>query len=91
MRTSLTEMAQIESYLQGKLGIAATLLFEARMLLEPSLSASVQLQKNISEVVTLYGRKQLRKEIQIIDDKLFEAADKIDFRREIDQIFNKNQ
>jgi hypothetical protein len=91
MRTSLSEIAQIESYLQGKLGIAGTLLFEARMLLEPSLSASVKLQKIISEVVTLYGRKQLRKEIQMIDSKLFQAADKTAFSREINQIFNKDQ
>jgi hypothetical protein len=89
MRTSLTEIAQIESYLQGKLGIAATLLFEARMLLEPSLSASVKLQKTISETVLLHGRNQLRKELAAIDHKLFTAGDKAAFRTEINQIFHK--
>ncbi|WOK09544.1 hypothetical protein RT717_12935 [Imperialibacter roseus] len=91
MRTSLTEIAQIESYLQGKLGIAATLLFEVRMLLEPSLSASVKLQKIISETVLLHGRNQLRKELTAIDHKLFTAADKRAFRTEIDQIFNQDK
>ncbi|MEQ8809215.1 MAG: hypothetical protein RIE59_09130 [Imperialibacter sp.] len=91
MRTSLTEIAQTERYLQGKLGIAAKLLFEARMLLNPPLIASVKLQKTISEVIFLHGRKQLRQEIVAIDHKLFTAANKAAFRAEIDQIFNQDK
>jgi hypothetical protein len=91
MRTSLTEIAQIESYLQGKLGIAATLLFEVRMLLEPSFSASVKLQAIISEAILLHGRKQLRKELAAIDHKLFTSTNKAAFSREINQIFNQDK
>jgi hypothetical protein len=87
MRTSLTDIARIESYLQGKLGIAATLLFEARMILDPSLSASVKCQQTAEAIVLLHGRNELRKQIRAKEQQLFNPREPSKFRKEIDQIF----
>jgi len=86
MRTSLHEIRQIESFLFGKM--RHPLVFQAKMIVDPALSRKVQLQRKIYSLVKMYGRQQLKSELEGIHQRLLNDPVDAGFQRKISQIFN---
>lgn len=87
MRTSLNNIAQIEAHLLNKLHPGDTLLFDARLLLDTELQASVSAQKQVYTLVQQYGRRQLKQEIEAIHQQLFTQPEHLSFKQKIARIF----
>lgn len=90
MRTSLNEIAQIESWVTGRLQPSEKLLFEARLLVSPALRDQLKLQQAIHQVVRLFARKQLKQELRAVQNNMFRQAGKSAFQQEVNQIFKKH-
>lgn len=90
MRTSLNEIAQIESWITAKLQPSEKLLFEARLLVSPALRDHVKLQQAIHQVVRLFARKQLKQELRAVQKSMFNQPGNTAFQQEVNQIFKKH-
>jgi hypothetical protein len=86
---TLTEVRHIEKYLLGELGPASRLVFEARLLIDPALRLQVNCQRKLQSIVTHYGRRTLKFEVERLHRELFSDGGKEKFQREIYQIFTK--
>ena len=89
MRTSLIETEQIEAHLLQLSNPGDALVFEARLLLEPELSEKLHWQKEAYHMVKLYGRDQLKKEIETVHRELFTQPEHRSFSQKIRQLFSK--
>jgi hypothetical protein len=87
MRTSLIETEQIEAHLLQLSDPGDSLVFEARLLLEPGLLEKLQWQKETYHIVRIYGRDQLKKEIEAVRQKLFTQPEHINFSQKIRRLF----
>ena len=66
-----------------------SLVFEARLLLEPGLHEKMHWQKETYRMVKLYGRDQLKKEIEAVHQQLFTQPEHRSFSQKIRQLFSK--
>lgn len=89
MKTSLTEMQQIEKYLYGTADDQDTAVLEVRLLLEPGLKQKLQWQSLTYQLIRSYGRKKLKAEIEAAHHKLFSQPEHISFRRKIYSYFSR--
>jgi hypothetical protein len=89
MRTSLIETEQIEAHLLRPSNGGDALVFEARMLLDPELQDKVLWQQKAYHIVKLYGRDQLKQEIELVHQKLFREEQHQSFRQKIMRLFTK--
>ena len=87
MRTSLIETAQIEAHLMQQFEPGDALVFEARLLLSPELNEKIQWQQEAYRMVKLYGRDQLRQEIEAVHQKLFTQPEHLSFSQKIRRLF----
>jgi len=87
MRTSLVETEQIEAYLLQLSDPGDSLVFEARLLLEPGLHEKLQWQKETYHMVSIYGRDQLKKEIDAVHQNLFTQPEHTSFSHKIRRLF----
>jgi len=87
MRTSLIETEQIEAHLLHLSEPGDTLVFEARLLLDPELHEKMQWQQEAYRMVKLYGRDQLKKEIEAVHQKLFTQPEHLSFSQKIRRLF----
>jgi hypothetical protein len=87
MRTSLIETEQIEAHLLKLSGPGDSLVFEARLLLDAELSEKVAWQEKTYNIVRIYGRDQLRKEIESVYQKLFTQPEHTSFSQKIRRLF----
>lgn len=87
MRTSLVEIARIDSYLLGDDAPEDALIMQARLALDDDLKANVNAQKSAHNLVVRYGRQKLRQEIQAVEARLFTSAKHRSFRDQIKSIF----
>jgi hypothetical protein len=85
----LIETEQIEAHLLRCSDTGEALVFEAKMLLDPELSEKVQWQQKTYNLVKLYGRDQLRQEIEVVHQKLFTHHQHKSFRQRIMSLFSK--
>jgi hypothetical protein len=83
MRTSLNEIKLIDDHLLKKHSTGDALLFDALLILNPSLSGKVAWQKNTIQTVQQYGRKQLKAEIEEVHRSLFNEFEHKGFRDRI--------
>ena len=88
MRTSLNEIALLEQYIKGELSASERLCLEARFILNPKLKAELAAQQETYHMVKLYGRKQLRKEIEAAHQQLFSEPRHKGFKQRIMALFN---
>lgn len=88
MRTSLSEIKNIEDYLLDQQQPEDKLVFEARMILNKDLQQKTEQQHQLYKLVRLYGRKKLRQEIEAVQQKLFSDSVHHKFRHTILNIFN---
>lgn len=89
MKTSLTELDQIEKYLLKKGDIRERLVTEARILSSPEVKEKAHWQSATYDLVHLYGRRKLLEEIKAIEHQLFHDTKYRSFRDRIRSIFNK--
>ena len=89
MRTSLIETEQIEAHLLQLSAPGDALVFEAKLLLDDELQDKLQWQKSAYNKIKLYGRNQLKQEIEAVHQKLFSQARHKTFSEKIRQIFSK--
>ncbi|WP_316833318.1 hypothetical protein [Pedobacter nutrimenti] len=89
MKTSWNELRLTEDYLLSRLPGQERVLFEARLILEPELKNDVYWQQKTCELVSTYGRQQLRKEVEQVHQQLFTAPEHTSFARRIRSFFNR--
>ena len=89
MRTSLIETEQIEAHLRQLSEPGDTLVFEARLLLEPELKDKMHWQRKTYSIIKQYGRQQLREEIEAVHHQLFSRPEHASFRQRIMRLFAK--
>ena len=85
MRTSLNETKQIDDYLFHSVDVH---LFEAKLILQPALREKLQWQQRAYELVNMYGRQQLKAEIEAVHQKLFSEPEHRGFCRTIRAFFS---
>jgi hypothetical protein len=88
MRNSLTEIAQAEAFLQETMPPRERLVFEARVLTNPLLRVNLFFQKKAYGLLKLYHRQQLKKEVQAVEQRLFQDPEKKAFQQQIHHLFN---
>uniref|UniRef100_UPI0040492B8A hypothetical protein n=1 Tax=Fulvivirga sp. TaxID=1931237 RepID=UPI0040492B8A len=86
MRTSLTEIQEIDNYLLDH-NPAQSLVVDAKILVSPLFKDKVLWQKAVHELVKLHGREKLKAEIQSIEKKLLTAPKYRSFQERIRSIF----
>ena len=87
MRTSLIETEQIEAYLMHLSEPGDALVFEAKLLLDTELREKTQWQQEAYRMVKLYGRDQLKQEIEAVHQKLFTQPEHLSFSQKIRRLF----
>lgn len=87
METSLIEIQQAERYLQKQLPPGEMLLFEARMLTDPTLRLNVSAQQEVYDLLVLYRRKKLLEKAEVVHQRIFRDPLRIRFQRSIHQLF----
>jgi hypothetical protein len=88
MRTLLIEAEQIEAHLMQRSEPGDQLVFEARLLLEPELHEKMQWQQEAYRMIKLYGRDQLKQEIEAVHQKLFTQKKHLRFAQKIRRLFS---
>lgn len=89
MRTSLNEIKEIDDHVLGQVAPDEALLFEAKLIINPSLKYKVMWHKQTLTLVQQYGRNSLKAEIETVHQKLFSLPEHEDFRQKIMRLFNK--
>jgi hypothetical protein len=89
MRTSLNSTKEIDDHVLGLATPQDGLLFEANMVLNPQLRLEVAWHKQTLSLVQLYGRKQLRAEIDAVHQQLFNQPEHRSFRQSVLRFFKR--
>lgn len=89
MKTSSTDIRQIEKYLTHQLSPGETLLFTARLVLNPALKQTLTLHQKTLTLIKAYTRNQQRRHLNNIHNQLFSNPEKTSFTHQIHQIFHK--
>jgi hypothetical protein len=63
------------------------LVFEARLLLDTELREKMQWQQEAYRLVKVYGRDQLKQEIEAVHQKLFTEPEHLSFSQKIRRLF----
>jgi len=88
MKTLRSNTKLIERYIQGTLKPSDKLLFEAKLILSPTLFEQYLSQKKAFEMVKFYHRKKLKEELETLHKTIFNNPQKTMFKLKIHKIFN---
>jgi hypothetical protein len=86
---TLHEIEEIEKYLNGKLSTPSSLLFEARLLIDPVLKFKVECQRKLHSIIKLTGRRKIKSEAVSIHHRLFSDPAKEAFQHSVLHWFSK--
>lgn len=89
MRTSLSEIEQTEKYLRHEMTGAESLLFQAKMIVDPKLRINVFFQRQLTHIVRLFHREKLRKEASDVHHTLFNSSEHREFSEMVHKIFKQ--
>lgn len=89
MRTSLNRLKAIDDHIHHRLSPEDAILFEARLLVDPSLRDDTRLQISAYRIILLFGRRTLRRELRKIHHELFDPGENPAFRKSISNIFKQ--
>ena len=89
MKTSWSETRQTDEYLLGQTGEEDRLVFEAKLLLHPSLHDTLAWQQKTHDYIRRYGRKQLKAELEAIYRNMEGQKEHADFLGRLRQLFKK--
>lgn len=87
MRTSLTEIQQIDGHVQGSLAPNEALLFEAKLILDAELAYKVKWHKQTLRLAQRYGRNNLQAIISDVHNQLFTGNKHGTFQQKIRRLF----
>jgi hypothetical protein len=88
MRTSLNEIKQIEDHLFNEVDPQESVLFEARLILNPQFADNVKWQQQTYQLVKQYGRKKLKAELEVVHQQLFTQTEHRSFAQKIRALFS---
>jgi hypothetical protein len=83
----LNEIRETEQYLKGELHPQDRLVFEARLITEPTLRINTVLQRRVYTLIRLYHRKKLKDSIESMHQRLFEDPAEKSFAEKIHHYF----
>jgi hypothetical protein len=86
---TLHETKEIDRYLLNKLSIPSRVLFEARLLIDPTLKLRVELQQRLYSIIKRSGRRQMKSEVARVHHQLFSDPAKREFQLNVFQLFSK--
>ena len=89
MPTSLIETREIEAYLAGTQLPEESVLFEAKLILQPALADKVMWQERTLKLLQLYNHKKLKAEISEVEKMLFNDSSWSGFRKKILRLFSR--
>jgi len=89
MRTSLNNIKLIDDHLFNKGSIEDRLLFDAMLIIDPTLSDRTSWQQKTHALVQQYSRKKLKAEIESAHQQLFTQPEHQSFRQRILRFFIK--
>lgn len=89
MMTSWNETKQIEAHILGTADTGSALVFEAKLMLDNSLADKVMWQQKAYNTIQQYGRRELKKEIESVHQKLFTQPEYLSFSQKIRLLFSK--
>ncbi|MDB5129881.1 MAG: hypothetical protein JWQ85_4113 [Mucilaginibacter sp.] len=89
MRTSLNNIKEVDDHLLGLSAPQDSLLFEAKIILNPELQLNVMWHKQTLNLVQQYGREQLCADIEAVHNKLFTRPEHLIFRQNILRFFKR--
>lgn len=87
MKTSQSDVKQIEDYLTGKMSPADRLVFKARLIINPLLRLNVVFQQKTYSLINAHGRKKRKADMEVIHTKLFSDPGKVVFQQKVLQLF----
>ncbi|MBW4888447.1 hypothetical protein KXQ82_01915 [Mucilaginibacter sp. HMF5004] len=87
MRTLLNEVQEIEAHLLKRSSPGDALVFEAQLILDDELQEKVHYQQKTYELISFYGRRQLKREIEAVHQKLFTQTEYRSFATRILNLF----
>lgn len=90
MRTSLQEIKQIDDFFSNQLPQQEALLFDAKTILDPSLSYKVRLHQIVVTMAMKFGRKKIKAEIAAVEQKAFAHRDHLHLQQRVEEIFSKS-
>ncbi len=91
MRKSLNDLRLIENYLFQRLPAAEQQAFKVRLLTESRLSEQVAVQQEVYALIKRYGRRQLKKELEAVHERMFKSPEKTWFRQKIKNLFTRKK
>ena len=86
---TLRETKDIDRYLLGNMSIASRLLFEARLIIDPTLKLRVEWQQRLYSIIKGSGRRHMKSEVAHIHSQLFNDPAKREFQLSVFQLFSK--
>ncbi|MGV3507898.1 MAG: hypothetical protein ACO1N7_01315 [Sphingobacteriaceae bacterium] len=89
MPTSSIETREIEAHLSGVQHPEESLLFQAKLVLQPNLAEKVKWQQQTYRLLQLYNRQKLRAEISEVENILFSDDAHLSFRQKIFRLFRR--
>jgi len=87
MKTSVSDTRQIDLYLLKQLRPGDKLVMDARFVLNPELNETMQWQQQVHQLVQMRGRKQLKAQIKMVEEKMFTAPEHVSFRERVWRLF----
>ena len=88
MRTSLNELQYIEKQLHEiKKSLNRKLIWEAQLLADPKLKYKVEWQIRAYQVIRHLGRRELKKELDMIHETLISNPSNRSFKKKVRSIF----
>ncbi len=87
MMTSWNETEQIEAHLLDQHDTGNVLVFEAHRLIDPELNDNLLWQQKTYTLIQTYSRRQLKREIEAVHQKLFTQPQHLNFSQKIRRLF----
>lgn len=87
MKTSWSDIQQIERYLLNQLDGEAHQVFEADLQVNTLLRMNVKVQRHMMQLLQYYHRRKLRRAVERTRNRIFADPAKAGFRQEITQLF----
>jgi len=84
MRNTLLEVQEIDRYILRQMPAEESAVFQARMLITPTLKTKVRHQRIVHKIVKWFGREQQRKQLEALYTSLLRDEK---FKQEIEIIF----
>jgi hypothetical protein len=83
MKTSLSELVEIDRFIDDEMETGERFLFESRQQLDTELRVSVTVQKQVRRLVTLQGKSKLRESLDELHRVYFTDTAHLIFREKI--------